>query len=63
MHNGSIWTLEEVIEHYATGGKNLFNKSELITGFNITEEEKDNLVKFLKSLTDNNFTSNSFFKE
>lgn len=63
MHNGSIWTLEEVIEHYATGGKNHFNKSELITGFNITEEEKDNLVKFLKSLTDNNFTSNSFFKE
>ena len=63
MHNGSISTLEEVIEHYATGGKNHFNKSELITGFNITEEEKDNLVMFLKSLTDNNFTSNSFFKE
>ena len=63
MHNGSISTLEEVIEHYASGGKNHFNKSKLITGFNITEEEKDNLIKFLKSLTDYNFTSNSLFEE
>ena len=63
MHNGSISTLEEVIEHYASGGKNHFNKSELITGFNITDDEKDNLIRFLKSLTDNNFTNNSFFEE
>ena len=63
MHNGSISTLEEVIEHYASGGKNHFNKSELISGFNITDEEKDNLISFLKSLTDNNFTNNTFFKE
>ena len=63
MHNGSISTLEEVIEHYASGGKNHFNKSELISGFNITDEEKDNLISFLKSLTDNNFTNNTFFEE
>ena len=63
MHNGSISSLEEVIEHYASGGKNHFNKSELITGFNITDDEKDNLIRFLKSLTDNNFTYNSFFEE
>ena len=63
MHNGSISTLEEVIEHYASGGKNHFNKSELITGFNITDDEKDNLIRFLKSLTDNNFTNNTFFEE
>ena len=63
MHNGSISTLEEVIEHYASGGNNHFNKSELITGFSITDDEKDNLINFLKSLTDNNFTNNSFFEE
>ena len=63
MHNGSISTLEEVIDHYASGGKNHFNKSELITGFNITDDEKDNLIRFLKSLTDNNFTNNSFFEK
>ena len=63
MHNGSISTLEEVIEHYASGGKNHFNKSELITGFSITDDEKNDLISFLKSLTDNNFTNNSLFEE
>ena len=63
MHNGSLSNLEEVIEHYASGGKNHFNKSELITGFDITDDEKDNLIRFLKSLTDNNFTNNSLFEE
>jgi len=63
MHNGSISTLEEVIEHYASGGKNHFNKNELITGFSITDEEKDNIVSFLKALTDDNFIYNSFFEE
>lgn len=63
MHNGSISTLEEVIEHYASGGKNHFNKSELITGFSITDDEKDNLIHFLKSLTDETFINNSFFEE
>ena len=44
-------------------GKNHFNKSELITGFSITDDEKDNLIRFLKSLKDENFTNNSFFEE
>ena len=63
MHNGSISTLEEVIEHYASGGKNHFNKSELITGFSITDDEKDNLIHFLKSLTDETLINNSFFEK
>ncbi len=63
MHNGSIPTLKEVIEHYASGGKNHFNKNELITGFSITDEEKDNLISFLNTLTDDNFIRNSFFEE
>ena len=45
MHNGSISSLEEVIEHYASGGKNHFNKSELITGFSITDEEKEKVIQ------------------
>lgn len=63
MHNGSLETLEEVINHYAQGGKKHFNQSELITGFNISDEEKSNLVSFLKALTDDNFIHNSFFEE
>ena len=63
MHDGSINTLEEVIEHYANGGKNHFNKSEHINGFSISDSEKNDLIHFLKSLTDNEFLENTFFEE
>ena len=52
MHDGSIETLEEIIRHYASGGKNHPNKSELLQGFSITKKEINYLVSFLKSLTD-----------
>ena len=61
MHDGSLETLEEVINHYASGGSNHFNKSELINGFIINETEKQDLINFLNSLTDYEFTSNSIF--
>lgn len=63
MHNGSLETLEEVITHYAAGGKNHFNQSELISGFSISDEEEQNLINFLHSLTDEEFTHNTFFEE
>lgn len=54
MHDGSLETLEQVIEHYASGGKNHPLQSELINGFTISESEKQDLVNFLKALTDTN---------
>lgn len=63
MHNGSMETLSDVIDHYASGGKTHFNQSDLITGFTISEIEKMDLINFLKSLTDEEFTHNSFFEE
>jgi len=63
MHNGSMETLSDVIDHYASGGKTHFNQSNLITGFTISEIEKMDLINFLKSLTDEEFTHNSFFEE
>lgn len=56
MHNGSFGSLEEIIEHYASGGKNHRNQSPKIQGFDISDKEKQALVKFLKSLTDTVFT-------
>ena len=51
MHDGSIETLEEVIEFYNQGGhKNPFLASG-IRPLNLTEQEKKDLVEFLKSLT------------
>lgn len=61
MHDGSFASLEEVIEHYALGGKNHVNKSVLIKGFNISETEKQDLINFLKSLSDREFLNNKNF--
>lgn len=64
MHDGSIATLDEVIDHYAAGGRTIVDgpnagvgsanpfKSELITGFMIDAQERADLIAFLESLTD-----------
>lgn len=52
MHDGSIVTLEAVLEHYASGGKPHRNKSELINGFAITNSDKKALIEFLNTLTE-----------
>ncbi len=53
MHNGSMTTLEQVIEHYNTGGINRPSRSELIKPLNLTNQEKADLIAFLKTLTSN----------
>lgn len=52
MHDGSIATLEAVVEHYNSGGKANPNKSGLIKPLGLTESEKKDLVNFLKALND-----------
>jgi len=61
MHDGSLNTLEAVVEHYQSGGHNHSHKSDLIQPLNLLESEKSDLVQFLKSLTDETFISNSLF--
>ncbi|SHF20147.1 cytochrome c peroxidase [Ruegeria intermedia] len=54
MHNGMLETLEDVVEFYNQGGgENEFseNKSPLIQPLGLTEQEKADLVAFLKSLS------------
>jgi cytochrome c peroxidase len=58
MHDGSIKSLEEVIDHYASGGENHKSKSRLLKGFNITSVEKKALIAFLNTLTDKRFVEN-----
>jgi cytochrome c peroxidase len=58
MHDGSIETLEEVVNHYNSGGYPHVNKSELIRPLNLTLEERADLVAFLNSLTDYEFIFN-----
>jgi cytochrome c peroxidase len=53
MHDGSLATLEEVIQHYAAGGKlDHLNKSHILRRLNLTDSDKRDLIEFLKSLTD-----------
>ncbi len=60
MHDGRFSTLEEVVEHYNSGIQNhptlspaLIDDNGNPIQLNLTQSEKDALVAFLKTLTDN----------
>ncbi|MBM9501345.1 di-heme enzyme [Leptospira sp. 201903071] len=71
MHDGSIDTLENVVEHYNNGGRNVTvgpnagdgrtnpNKNGFVFAIGLTAGEKTDLVNFLKSLTDTEFVTNA----
>lgn len=52
MHDGSLQTLEQVVDHFASGGLPHSNRSALMQPFTLTSEEKAALIAFLNSLTD-----------
>jgi cytochrome c peroxidase len=52
MHDGSIATLEQVVDHYATGGKT--GHDPIMRKFQLTPQNRTDLVAFLKTLTDEN---------
>jgi cytochrome c peroxidase len=58
MHNGSMQSLEEVVGHFNVGGVVHPNQSDEVQPLNLTSPEKEDLVAFLKSLTDQSFVSN-----
>ncbi len=61
MHDGSMSTLEQVVEHYIRGGFPHKNKNDLIKPLTISESDKTDLIIFLQSLTDDTFISNPLF--
>lgn len=63
MHNGSFATISDVIEHYNNGGKNHINKSNFVKPLLLNTQEKQDLINFLHSLTDNTFIQNKNFKQ
>ena len=64
MHDGSIPTLEGVLDHYAAGGRAITsgpnngnghqnpNKDPLIGGFELSQQDRADLIAFLNCLTD-----------
>jgi cytochrome c peroxidase len=63
MHDGSLSSLEAVIDHYMSGGKGHPNQSPLVRPFTLTSQEKSDLIAFLKSLTDESFLRNPKFRD
>jgi cytochrome c peroxidase len=51
MHDGSLKTLEEVVEFYDKGGIKNTNLDENIKPLHLTAREKSDLVEFLKSVS------------
>jgi len=64
MHDGSAATLDDVLDHYAAGGRTIASgpnagvgstsplKNELVRGFTLTPGERSDLLAFLQSLDD-----------
>jgi cytochrome c peroxidase len=73
-HDGSAANLNEVIDAYAAGGRNITtgeykgkgtlhkNKHPLIKGFTISGNEKIDLINFLYTLTDSSLVKNPQYK-
>jgi cytochrome c peroxidase len=65
MHDGRFATLEEVVEHYDTGGESSSTVDPLMkhvgVGLNLTLQDRIDLVNFLKTFTDEEFISNPEF--
>ena len=75
MHDGSIDSLEEVLEFYAAGGRNITsgplagdgranpNKNDFINQISLTPDERADLVAFLKTLTDHGLLTDPAFAD
>lgn len=61
MHDGSLQTLEEVIQHYNRGGQPHKHKSPLIRPLHLNTQEQKDLVAFLESLTDKHILTHPSF--
>jgi cytochrome c peroxidase len=73
QHDGSIATLDEVIDHYAAGGRTIAigpyagvgsdnpHKSRLVAGFTLTADQRTALIDYLGALTDQAFITDSRF--
>jgi cytochrome c peroxidase len=73
MHDGSIATLKEVLDHYAAGGRTIASgpyagrgrdnphKDPRMTGIDLTGQNREDLLAFLESLTDAEVVHDSRF--
>jgi len=64
MHDGRFITLDAVLDHYRNNVQHTPNLDPLLTdGIPLTDEEKQQLIAFLKTLSDRNFLNNPLLAE
>jgi cytochrome c peroxidase len=68
MHDGRLFTLEAVLNHYASGVVHIQNLDPILNangtlGIPLTAAEKSKIIVFLKTLTDHQFLTDSRFAE
>jgi cytochrome c peroxidase len=75
MHDGSIATLSEVLDHYAAGGRTIAAgpnkgvgsknplKDPLVQGFELSKQQRADVIAFLESLTDEAFLTDPAFAD
>lgn len=61
MHDGSLATLEEVVEHYNSGGHYGENVSPNVRPLLLSGPDKKDLIAFLNTLTDSTFINNEAY--
>ncbi len=66
MHDGRFKTLQEVLDHYASGGHTSPNVDPFIPSIatiHLTAKQKNQIISFLNTLTDSSFVSNTAFQK
>ena len=67
MHDGRFTTLQDVIEHYNMGGHITYtidpNMKKAGVGRNWSQQQKDALLAFLRTLSDNTFIADTSFSD
>jgi len=66
MHDGSLASLDDVLDHYADGGRAGLDhplKSEFVMGFVLRDDERADLLAFLHALTDEGFLTDPRFAD
>jgi cytochrome c peroxidase len=64
MHDGRHETLSEVLDHYTTGIMHSATLDQsLVGGISMSPQERTDLLKFLETLTDHSFLTDSRFSE
>jgi cytochrome c peroxidase len=69
MHDGRFSTLEEVLDHYSHNLKNSPNLDPNLRvayqsegGLNLSNQDKQDIISFLHTLTDSSFISNPAYQ-